>query len=40
MLLVSFQKIGGSAVGATPLANGPRHWGQLSSGAAQDLPSA
>src|SRR5256885_12520310 len=29
ILLVSFQRIGGLACGATPLANGPRHCGQL-----------
>src|SRR5213594_1879299 len=28
-LLVSLQRIGGLACGATPLANGPRHCGQL-----------
>src|SRR5206468_4575584 len=29
ILLVSLQRIGGLACGATPLANGPRHCGQL-----------
>src|SRR5438876_11969967 len=29
ILLVSLQRIGGLARGATPLANGPRHCGQL-----------
>src|SRR6266446_9175438 len=33
-LLVSLQRIGGLACGATPLANGPRHCGQLFSRAA------
>src|SRR5439155_20361316 len=33
MLLVSLQWIGGFARGATPLANGPRHCGQLSASA-------
>src|SRR5439155_2215954 len=40
ILLVSFQRIGGLACGATPLANGPRHCGQLFKTAAlsQALP--
>src|SRR5213076_3369896 len=29
ILLVSLQRVGGLACGATPLANGPRHCGQL-----------
>src|SRR5213593_4858686 len=33
-LLVSLQRIGGLACGATPLANGPRHCGQLFKSAA------
>src|SRR5207247_7105677 len=34
ILLVSLQRIGGLACGATPLANGPRHCGQLFKSAA------
>src|SRR5437867_1304248 len=40
MLLVSLQRTGGLARGATPLANGPRHWGQESGGAVEALMAA
>src|SRR5712671_5077918 len=40
MLFVSLQWTGGLARSATPLANGPRHCGQLSGGEAQALTSA
>src|SRR5712671_4863303 len=40
MLLVSLQWTGGFARGATPLANGPRHCGQLSGAAALALEPA
>ena len=29
MFLVSLHSVGGLPVGATPVASGPRHWGQL-----------
>src|SRR5438876_3698924 len=37
MLLVSLQRTGGLARGATPVANGPRHCGQAPSMALQEL---
>src|SRR5437867_1248225 len=40
MLLVSLQRMGGFARGATPLAKGPRHCGQLSGAAALALTPA